>query len=66
MKKIKIGKRPPLPDHIRNSTDISIVAIRNAMEKAYVQNPEERASAREIVTVLSAALGKVQASIKDN
>jgi len=64
IKKVKSGERPPLPDDIRTSTDASIVAIRDAMEKAYIQNPDDRASAREIVNDLSAALEKVQASLE--
>jgi len=54
------GEMPPLPSKIANSTEPSIVAIRNAMFKCLRINPEERASAGEVAHDLKMAIKEVK------
>eukprot|EP00984_Skeletonema_dohrnii_P007209 scaffold2601_cov127-Skeletonema_dohrnii-CCMP3373.AAC.8 len=54
------GEIPTLPSKIANSTDPTIVAIRDAMFKCLRINPEERASAGEVAHDLKIALKEVK------
>ncbi|KAL7439453.1 hypothetical protein ACHAXM_006713 [Skeletonema potamos] len=54
------GEMPDLPSKIANSTDPTIVAIKNAMFKCLRVNPEERASAGEVAHDLKMALKEVK------
>ena len=54
------GEMPPLPSKIVNSTDLSIVAIRNAMFKCLRLDPEDRASAGEVAHDLKIAIEEVK------
>jgi serine/threonine protein kinase len=54
------GEIPTLPSNIANSTDPTIVAIRDAMFKCLRINPEERASAGEVAHDLKMVLKEVK------
>lgn len=54
------GELPDLPIAIANATDLTTVAIKNAMFKCLRFNPEERASAGEVAHDLKKALKEVK------
>jgi hypothetical protein len=53
---VKHGRRPHLSEGILNSTDASIVAMREAMALCHVEDPNTRASARQVQVFLMARL----------
>ena len=59
IKAVRAGKRPPMKDDILISTDPAIVALRTAMELALSQNPNDRPSARELVSMLTSTFDKI-------
>ena len=59
------GEMPTLPSKFANSTDLSIVAIKNAMYKCLEIDPEKRASAGEIAHDLKVALKEVKRREKE-
>jgi hypothetical protein len=62
MENIRTGVRPPLPSSIRNSTDPSIAAIVDAMEKCHRFRAEDRPSSKQIAVQLRTALKEILAS----
>jgi serine/threonine protein kinase len=54
--KVQRGELPFIPDHVRNSDDPEIIAIRDIMIKCYSFDPTERPSARYIATALEHTL----------
>ena len=58
-KKIKQGKRPELPEDMRESTDPFDLALIKAMEMSWIQDPEQRASARQVQQYIGAELRRL-------
>ena len=54
------GAKPKVPPEIRNSTDPSIKAIINAMNKCYRNDAELRPSAREVANYLQTELDSIE------
>jgi hypothetical protein len=52
--KVQKGVLPFIPDHVLNSANPEVIAIRDAMLACYAFLPEQRPSAREIATKLNA------------
>jgi hypothetical protein len=57
-KRIIAGERPPIDEKYRNSTDPLDQAMIQAIEMCWVQDPEERASARQVQTFIGDVLAK--------
>jgi serine/threonine protein kinase len=55
-RKVQTGVLPFIPDHVRNSENPEVIAIRDAMLACYTFDPLERPSARDIVKSLETAL----------
>jgi serine/threonine protein kinase len=53
---VKQGLRPKLSDDVQHSTDINIVAIKEAMRMCFLQDPVERPTARQVEAHLVQAL----------
>ncbi len=60
--KVQRGDLPFIPDHVLNSDDPEVVAIREVMLKCYTFDPKERPSARYIANVLE----RVYKNLKHN
>lgn len=54
--KVQRGDLPYIPDHIRNSKNPEVIAIRDAMLACYTFDPVKRPSARDIANALDQAL----------
>jgi len=54
--RVQQGDLPYIPDHVRNSENPEVTAIRDAMLSCYTFDPVQRPSARDIATVLDQAL----------
>lgn len=63
-RRIKNGERPAIPDPIRNSTDPFDKAMLHAIEMCWIQNPVERASAREVQDYMTKELKRL--GVKEN
>ena len=59
IKKVKHGSRPPIPDKLHNSTDPAIQVLLKGIQQCWVQDPKERATARQIQTLFGRALTKM-------
>jgi serine/threonine protein kinase len=59
IKKITSGIQPPLPKSIQNSTDPSIVAIVDSMNKCRQFHAKDRPSSREVAKELTEAYDKI-------
>ena len=59
MKQVEAGKRPHVPKSIRNSTDPVDKILMEALSMAHKQDPKERATARQIETLLKGKLMEV-------
>lgn len=55
-KKVQKGVLPFIPDHVKNSENPEVIAIRDAMLACYTFDPEKRPGARDIVKFLDTAL----------
>eukprot|EP00339_Tiarina_fusa_P013231 CAMPEP_0117073754 /NCGR_PEP_ID=MMETSP0472-20121206/51930_1 /TAXON_ID=693140 ORGANISM="Tiarina fusus, Strain LIS" /NCGR_SAMPLE_ID=MMETSP0472 /ASSEMBLY_ACC=CAM_ASM_000603 /LENGTH=707 /DNA_ID=CAMNT_0004798431 /DNA_START=235 /DNA_END=2358 /DNA_ORIENTATION=- len=60
--KVQKGVTPFIPDHVRNSENPEVIAIRDAMMDCYTFEPTKRPSARDIATRLDAALAALSNS----
>lgn len=58
-RRVRRGDLPFIPDHVINSENPEVIAIRDAMLACYTFDPLERPSAREIVKMLDAALASL-------
>jgi hypothetical protein len=58
--KVKNGVLPRIPDHILNSNDPEIIAIRKAMLMCYTVEPNERPSSKAIAKFLEGELKRLQ------
>ena len=58
-KKVIAGERPIISNEIRNSTDPFDKAMLQAIFKCWIQNPEDRASAREVQKFISSELTRL-------
>jgi hypothetical protein len=54
--KVQRGELPFIPDHVQNSKNPEVIAIRNAMLSCYQPNPKDRPSARDIANKLDVTL----------
>jgi hypothetical protein len=51
-RQVKSGKRPHIPQRLRESTDPAYIAIRKVMAMCWRQDPKERATAKEVADIL--------------
>ena len=58
-KELLAGRRSPYPKHIKKSNDPSHVAIKKALDMCWVQDWEERPSARSVSDYLIGQLKKI-------
>jgi hypothetical protein len=58
-KSIMNGVRPPMQPEIRNSTDPFVIAMIEAISMCWKQDPNERASAREVQNFLDGELKRL-------
>ena len=58
------GAKPKVPPDIRNTTDISIKAVVNAMNRCYRNDPVLRPSARDTYNYLKTELDAIERSMK--
>lgn len=54
--KVKQGKLPFIPDHVKKSENPEVIAIRDVMLSCYQPNPKDRPNARDIAKKLDATL----------
>ena len=60
--KVQTGVLPFIPDHVRNSENPEVIAIRDAMLGCYTFDPVKRPSARSIAKSLQQALDSLSFS----
>jgi hypothetical protein len=58
-KKVKAGERPKFPTKILESKEPTDIVILKAIEMCWVQNPEERATARAVSDFLTKELDRI-------
>mmetsp|Transcript_18682 Transcript_18682/g.21006 ORF Transcript_18682/g.21006 Transcript_18682/m.21006 type:complete len:241 (+) Transcript_18682:1-723(+) len=58
-KKVVAGVLPFIPEHVTQTTDKEVIAIRDAMLQCYTYEPEKRPGARQIAQELDKALKKL-------
>lgn len=51
-RRVKQGQRPAIPDSVRNSSDPVDVTLSEALKMTQWQDPQERATARQVETFL--------------
>ena len=56
---VMTGERPFVPTHIRNSGDPATSALLEAMRMSHAQDPNERATAREVSNYINMQLKKL-------
>jgi hypothetical protein len=64
--KVQRGELPFIPDHVRNSDNPEIIAIRDIMLKCYTFDPTERPSARYIADTLDGKLNDLKREYSSN
>jgi len=58
-KKVKNGERAPIPEKFLNSTDPFIQVFIKIIEMCWIQDPKERASARDIQKLITSELKRL-------